>query len=157
MAVQPVEESQTSNDGGVEALSQLDINLSGSAASVFLKDCMNRVTKARKAAIIRFVFSCARGYIIRSDFLVQRLECCAGVERVVSFTSPLRAVPNAAFQKVSPSRLPEVMSYAIGSLLLQDFEARDFEGEFLRLDNEFKNRLSFPWLQANPIPRRRIV
>ncbi|MCJ1265024.1 hypothetical protein MMC22_004899 [Lobaria immixta] len=157
LALKPIEEPQTSKNGGIEALSQLGIDSSDSAASAFLKDYMSLVTKVRKAAIIRFVFSCVRGYLVRSDFLEQRLECCAGVERVESFISPLHAVPNAAFQEVSPSQLSEVLNYAIGSLLLQDIEAEDFEGEFLRLDNEFKNRFSFSWLQADPIPRRRIA
>ena len=118
---------------------------------------MSLVTKVRKAAIIRLVFSSVRGYLIRSDFLKQRLEFCAGVTRVESFISPFRAIPHADFQEVSPSRLSEVLSYAIGGLLLQEVEAGDFEGEFLRLDNEFKNRFSFSWLQADPILRRRIA
>lgn len=42
-------------------------------------------------------------------------------------------------------------------MLLQEFEAGDFEGEFLRLGNEFKNCFSFSWLQADPILRRRIA
>lgn len=113
--------------------------------------------KFRKAAIIRFVFSCESGYIVRSDLLEQRFECCTGVGRVESFIPPIRIVHSVKFQEVSPDRVPEVLSYAIGGLLLQDFVARDFEDEFLRLDNEFKNRLSFPWLQAVPIVCRRIA
>lgn len=71
---------------------------------------MSLVTEVQKAAIIRLVFSCVRGYLIRSDFLEQRLEFCAGVAQVESSISPFRAVPHAYYQEVSPSRLSEVLS-----------------------------------------------
>lgn len=95
--------------------------------------------------------------MIRSDLLVQRLECCAGVERVKSFISPLHTVPNIAFREVSVSQIPEVLRYALGGLLLLDIKEKDFEGELARLDHEFNNRFSFAWLQADPILRKRIV
>lgn len=113
--------------------------------------------RARKAAIIRFVYLHASGYLIRSDLLPQRLECCEGVERVESFISPLHAVPSVAFQEVSPSQLPVVLSSAIGGLLVQGLEAGKFEDELLRLDNEFSNRFAFSWVQVNPVPPRRIA
>ncbi|KAL8726387.1 MAG: hypothetical protein Q9166_006738 [cf. Caloplaca sp. 2 TL-2023] len=157
LAIQPAEGPETLNDGSGEALSQLNINPSDFAAFSLLKDCIHLVTNVRKAAIIRYVFACVRGYIIRSDFLVQRLECCPGLERVESFISPLSAVPNTAFKAVSPTQLPGIMKDAIGGLLVQDIQAENFESEYIRLDNEFKSRFSFPWLQADPIPCRRIA
>ena len=118
---------------------------------------MNLVMKAPKAAIIRFVYLHAPGYLIRSDLLVQRLECCEGVERVESFNPPLQIVPNIAFQDVSPSQLPLVLSSAIGGLLVQGLEAGKVDDELLRLDSEFRNRFSFSWVQANPVSHRRIA
>ncbi|KAI4242551.1 MAG: hypothetical protein L6R40_003932 [Gallowayella cf. fulva] len=118
---------------------------------------MTLVTKVRKPAIIRFVFASARGYLVRKDFLMQRLECYPGLERAETFVSPSSAVAKVAFQQVNSIRLPEVLSEAVGGLLVHDFEASAVETELIRLDNEFKNRFSFPWLQADPIPRRRIA
>ena len=118
---------------------------------------MSLVVKAQKAAIIRLVYLHTPGYLIRSDLLAQRLECCEGVERVESFTSPLHVVPSIAFQDVNPSQLPIVLSCAIGGLLVHGLEAGKFEDELLHLDNEFRNRFSFPWVQSNPVPCRRIA
>lgn len=153
LVVQPAEQSQLPNTGGLKGLNLLDARVPESRALVFLHNCMNLVIQSRKAAIVRFIFSHTRGHPIRSDSLIQRLECCSGIERVESFIPPLHAIPNVAFQDLSLTRVPEVLSYAIGGLLVQGFEARSLESEFLRLDNEFKNRFSFPWLQANHIPR----
>ncbi|KAL8702448.1 MAG: hypothetical protein Q9201_004384 [Fulgogasparrea decipioides] len=157
LAIRNVEKPQGLDNGDVGVLGQLNFNLSAATAVVFVKECMDLVEKRQKAAIIRFMFSSKFGYTIRNDFFVQRLECFAGIERAISFISPLSAAPSAAFREVPPDRLPEVLSYAIGGLLVQNLEASDLEGESHRLDNEFKNRFSFPWLQADPIPRRRIA
>ena len=118
---------------------------------------MKVVTQTRKPAIIRLVFSCVRGYLIRNDFLVQRLECCAGVERVETFITPRSAVPNTPFQEVKSSQLSGVLNHAIGGLLVQGFKMQEIEAEYLRMNDEFGNRFSFQWLQADPIAHRRIA
>ncbi|KAI4125130.1 MAG: hypothetical protein LQ338_004426 [Usnochroma carphineum] len=157
MAIHSAEGLQSSDDDAMEVPSQLVINPPDSAACRFFMDSVCRVAKVRKAVIVRFVFSCTRGYAVRSDFLVQRLECCAKVERVESFISPYSPVPHAAIEEVRPSRLVGLLRHAIGGLLVLAFEAEDVEGEILRLNTEFKNRFSFPWLQANPVGPRRIA
>lgn len=143
---------------GAEAISPVSIEFSEPvAASIFLKNCLETVAKTRKGAIIRFIFFTEPGHLVRSDLFVRRLECCAGIERVESFVTPLHAVPSAPFRDMSPGELPEVLHHAISSLLALNIEAHDLERETIRLDTEFANRFSFAWLQAEPIPRRRIV
>ncbi len=133
------------------------IDLPDCASSVFLGKCMTTIAETRKPKLVRMVFSCTRGYLVRNDFLLQRLECCAGVERVETFIAPRDAVPDLAFRHVDPGHLKDVLSYAIGGLLGQNLEVGGWEAESLRLCAEFKNRFSFPWLQVDPIPHRRIA
>lgn len=98
------------------------------------------------------------GYCVRDDIFVQRLECCPDVERVETFVSAHSAVPYVAFEEVSPSRVSAHLEYAIGGVLLREYPAEDMDqGILLRLDGEFENRFSFPWLQADPVPQRRIA
>lgn len=152
-----LDEPGTFKDDGGKTPSAPKIDLPDCASSVFLGNCMTTIAETRKAKLIRLVFSCTRGYLVRNDFLLQRLECCAGVERVKTFIAPRDAVPHVAFRHVDPGHLNDVLSYAIGGLLGQNLEVGGWEAESLRLCAEFKNRFSFPWLQVDPIPHRRIA
>lgn len=149
--------SNALNNGGDKTPSTLKLDLPNCASSLFLSNCMTTIAEARNPKLIRLIFSCARGYLVRNDFLLQRLECCAGVERVETFIAPRNTVPHVAFRHVDPGQLNEVLSYAIGGLLGQILEVEDWEAASFRLNGEFKSRFSFPWLHIDPIPHRRIA
>ena len=156
--MQPQDDLCNLDKGGPEAISPVCIEFSEPvAASIFLQNCLGTVANTSKCAIIRFVFSYEPGYLVRSDLFARRLECCAGIERVESFIPPLCAVPSTPFQDMSAGQLPEVLDRAIVALLLLNIEEHDVERQTLRLDTEFANRFSFPWLQTEPIPRQRLV
>ena len=156
IVVWPVESCGLNIDGD-RTLSPLKLELPECAASFFLGDCMTKIAKTGEPTLTRFIFACEKGYLARNDFLLQRLECCLGVERVETFIAPRTSVPQLAFQDVGPGQLNDVLSCAIGGLLGQIVPAENWEAESLRLNGEFQNRFSFPWLQVDPIPHRRIA
>ncbi|KAL8996289.1 MAG: hypothetical protein Q9169_004175 [Polycauliona sp. 2 TL-2023] len=156
MVVAPSEFGVLNKDGAI-ASDSLKLESSSQASSLFLNECMIEIMKTRKPTLIRFVFSCVPGYLVRNNFLSQRLECCAGVERVETFVAPRKDIPHVPFQHVDPGQLSEVLSSAIGGLRAQCIEVGDWEAESLRLDGEFRNRFSYPWLLVEPIPHRRIA
>ena len=158
LIVQPVHESQPlDKQGGGVSLNKLGTDPSDSVVSSFLEQCLHSAERSQETIIVRFMFSSVPGYAVRSDSLVQRFELCEGIKRVESFVSPLEKVPNVPFQSVDPSTVPKVLQYAVGAMLIPALSHKSLDAEISRLNHEFINRLSFPWLQHEPVPHRRIA
>ncbi|KAF2185755.1 hypothetical protein K469DRAFT_687610 [Zopfia rhizophila CBS 207.26] len=99
---------------------------------------------------IRLLFSTRNGYVIRSDFLEQRLECSEHISRATSFLFPLQPV-NAVHQDITLPALGKTLSKAIGAVVPLP------SATFQDLDIDLRNRLSFSWLVPTPLKPRRIA
>ncbi|KAK4186938.1 hypothetical protein QBC35DRAFT_251719 [Podospora australis] len=116
------------------------------------------------AVLVRFIFSSTNGWVVRSDFLERRFECCHLVSSVTSFLSPLQHVNatqpppllNSADDITSRSNSPgleEVLGQAIGAI-----QAHTPSSSTEDLDAETVNRLgTFPWLVPQPLSPKRIA
>lgn len=102
---------------------------------------------------LRLVFAVESKYVVRSDFLVQRLECCQGIHKVYSFLEPLTktiAVPYRDIDSGSISDLTIDIGQAVGAIILDVHRYPDFT--LAELDAELRNRLSYPWAINLPSP-----
>ncbi|KFY09319.1 hypothetical protein V491_08259 [Pseudogymnoascus sp. VKM F-3775] len=136
----------------------LHVGSSESPPLVFLNECITSPALGTQQAIaIRFIFSKKGGQVARCDFLERRLECCEHVAKVASFLSPLQSVVSVNPNQVTPENLCDILSMAVGGIRVRNDDSKDPVTIFLRLDHELRNRLSFPWILPEDIPRKRVV
>ncbi|KAL6722374.1 hypothetical protein ACLMJK_001481 [Lecanora helva] len=111
-------------------------------------------TASSNEMAIKFLIPVADGYVVKSDFLEQRFES-KGLT-VSSFTEPLQFVnglspyPESRFGG-SPN-LPQLLVLAIGAILLRNPQPESLPN----LEAVVNHRLSFPWLNPSPLPRKRL-
>lgn len=114
-------------------------------------DCVESSLATTK---LRFLVPAKSGFVVRNDFVERRFECCHLVKAVASFLSPLEQVTAVPFNNNSTSTFKDflcILSQAIGTIHLE------CEATFAELDVELENRLSFPWIIAEQLLRRRIA
>ena len=99
---------------------------------------------------IRFLFPLDSGFVNRSDFLTQRLECCEFVLSAASFVEPLQAV-SAVQWDTDNTDLPGLLSRSIGAIILHPTSVNQ------DIDVVLKDRLSFPWRLPRKLEPRRIA
>jgi biotin carboxylase len=88
--------------------------------------------------------------VVRSDLLQQRLECSQYISAVTSFLEPLQKI-NEVSSDWDVNDFASLLSKAIGSLSVhQNTSKQD-------LDDDLRNRLSFPWLSTTPLSPRRLA
>ncbi|KAF2257525.1 glutathione synthetase ATP-binding domain-like protein [Lojkania enalia] len=124
----------------------------GSPVSTFLAsvlDILETDSPARPVPV-QFLFSINDGYIIRADFIEQRLEFSPIIAKCFSFLSPLQAITGVQ-PDTCISLLDENLLHAIGAIVLHS------PADFQALNSELQNRLRFPWLSPNRIMPRRIA
>ncbi|KAH7132587.1 hypothetical protein B0J11DRAFT_231173 [Dendryphion nanum] len=99
---------------------------------------------------MRLLFSKESGYVIRSDFLPQRLECLGHIRSVTSFLDPLQGITG-----VKPSEdlsiIIQTLPNALGAVILHS------TAHLADLDNDLNNRLSYSWLSTTPLSPRRLA
>ncbi|KAF8244416.1 hypothetical protein K440DRAFT_605066 [Wilcoxina mikolae CBS 423.85] len=133
----------------------------GIAVHDFLLEC---VEAARTSAVngehlaaVKFILPDADGYTVRADFLERRLDGCELVAKAKGFLSPLQAVKSAVFNHVGPQSFVALFSSAVGGILLKNALDHSPEEMFHMLDVELNNRISFPWISSERIPRKRLA
>ena len=126
-----------------------------SPAEQYLRNSLQTASSDGCDAIaIKFLLPDTDGYIIKSDFLEQRLES-KGLT-VAGFTAPLQfvhGISGSTGQTEAESSFSRLLSIAIGAVLLDDHRP----GAMAELEAEVQNRLAFPWLSASPLHRRRLA
>lgn len=138
--------------------SYLDVNPSESTPLLFLNESIaSAPLEIQEATAIRFFFSNKDGQVARCDFLERRLECCELVSKVASFLSPLQSVTSVDASQVTPDYLCDILSMAVGAVRVRNCGSKDPVKSLQELDHELKNRLSFPWILPEAIPRRRVA
>ncbi|PWY94242.1 hypothetical protein BO94DRAFT_563698 [Aspergillus sclerotioniger CBS 115572] len=118
--------------------------------------CANTST----GSAIRLVFPSESGYLVRSDILSLRMVDLEPVESTVSFV----ATPGKPFgpllidSNTAPIFPHAIMNSTVGGILLRTPSAHeDYQDLFRQLDDEFTNRLSFPWHLASPPQRKTLA
>ncbi|KAI1650214.1 glutathione synthetase ATP-binding domain-like protein [Daldinia loculata] len=126
----------------------------------FLVNCL-QATKSSEKRLVRLITPLQRGTVIRSDIIPLRLKGAFGVERVVSFLTPLQSLSGEAvcLDVVSLSKL--FRSSAGGILLQQSFPGTDVDSAVPivppEFEAEFENKMSLPWVLPRSTTRKRLV
>lgn len=144
----------TSHENQSTGIIQLDI--SASPHHAFLADGLEIARKRSAPTTLRFIFPAQDGYVTRSDFLEQRLECCEFVAKSVSFVSPLQAITGIAPCQVTTTNVADILTKSVGGILVRvasDDPALVLTG----MDKELSNKLSFPWIVPGPLRRKRVA
>jgi hypothetical protein len=132
-------------------------DLGSAAAFSFLLEALITVDKQR-GNVVRLVVPQSSGYIVRSDVLPLRLLDCPQVATVVSF-----AKVHQFFDGESTNvdvddfgSFLEVFAASAGGMLLKIPKSGSGENPRGLLDEELRNRLSFPWLTTEK-PKRQTL
>jgi hypothetical protein len=137
------------------------------SALQFFIDCLSAAYRdVEHRSVARLVVPHSSGYIARSDILPQRLLGCTLTEGVVSFVRPRQyfAGTPASFESLIDSFPAAIGGVLVarkktelrnGPIAAKENESIALDIVLSQLDAELRDRLSFPWLSALPIPERR--
>ncbi|KAF1984278.1 hypothetical protein K402DRAFT_395940 [Aulographum hederae CBS 113979] len=154
----PTQATETENGKDAAAKrSELDLVTTESKATLFLQGCIKLMQETQQPIAAKLLFASRDGHAARSDFLEQRLICCEHVAKAASFLLPLQATSGFQLGQLSIDSLLEILPKAIGGLLLHPSDPNNFSGVLDELEADLSNRISFPWLSAEPFLRRRVV
>lgn len=111
--------------------------------------------------LLKLIVPQARGYIARSDIIPLRLQDCALVERVRSFARPLQCygsetTPPMVLEK-EDAFSPAIFAAAAACIHVHLAPQVGLEAASSEVDQELDNRLSFPWIVAEPARRRTLA
>lgn len=118
-----------------------------------------------KPTCLRLLLPAKSGYVARTDFLQRRLYACPHVVETRSWVNAGQALTQSSLQE--PVGLTSALSNAIGALLFSHHDGPPLQSDatpssalettLAELDAQLHNRLAFPWLLPDPIPRRRLA
>ena len=162
------------------------LEIARTRVSAFLTSVTNNVMKESSHDVaIKLVLPVEDGYVVRSDYLQQRLYGCPNVQLVEGFLNPREYLRRPI---LSPARLQSfsnILASAAGGIVLGDAKPKlastaleDFSATpasaagrlslnsatgksklalLSELDEELLGRYSLPWLIPEPIPERTIA
>ncbi|RYP71909.1 hypothetical protein DL771_004512 [Monosporascus sp. 5C6A] len=122
---------------------------------------LSRVGRSNPTTVIRIVYACDQGFVVRCDFLERRLEGCEIVSSVKSFLGPLAEVSadpirDPSYNNTCPDDLLNWMARGVGGIIVRPNAVEHPEAAPGCLDVEMQKRLSFPWLVSRPLSRQRV-
>lgn len=100
-----------------------------------------------------FILPAVEGYVIRSDIFRRRMILSDVSERVQDFMKPLQRVEAVSVD--GNPKLSQLLESSSAAVLLKETAGGDHG--FVHLLQELRDRLDFPWLSPEPIPRKRLV
>ena len=168
----------------IQGHSQLDI--ARNKASAFLTSVIDNVLKETLHDLaIKLVLPVEDGYVVRSDYLEQRLYGCPNVQLVEGFVIPREYIRRPTLSSAGLQNFSDILASASGGIVLGDAEPKlastaleDFSATpasvagrislksalgksiyvlLSDLEEEFLGRYSLPWLIPEPIPQRTIA
>lgn len=99
-----------------------------------------------------------QGQIIRSDILELRMLDCQVAKTVVSFAEPLQFFSGEAIRLDAAADVPSALASSIGGILLANTGSDSSSVTQLAcLDEELRNRLSFPWISSEKLERKTLA
>ena len=155
-------------------------------ASVFLTSVINDVLKkASHGAALKLILPVEDGYVVRSDYLEQRLYGCPNAQVVEGFVAPREYLRKPKLSSSGLQRFSDILASAAGGIVLGDAKPKlasttleDFsatpaaaagglsltdetgKSQSLRLselEEELVGRYSLPWLVPKPITEQTIA
>ena len=168
----------------IQGHSQLDI--ARTKASAFLTLMINNALKENLHDLaIKLVLPVEDGYVVRSDYLEQRLYGCPNAQLVEGFVIPREYIRRPILSSAGLQNLSIILASASGGIVLGDAEPKlastaleDFsttrasavgrisaksvpgkskDALLSELEEELLGRYSLPWLIPAPIPERTIA
>ena len=162
------------------------LQIAKSRASVFLTSVINDILKkASHGAALKFILPVEDGYVVRSDYLEQRLYGCPNAQVVEGFVAPREYLRKPELSSSGFQSFSDILASAAGGIVLGDAKPKlastaleDFSatpagaaaGHSLtnstgksprlllsELEEELIGRYSLPWLVPQPIPERTIA
>jgi pimeloyl-ACP methyl ester carboxylesterase len=106
---------------------------------------------------IKFILPKVNGYVARSDFLERRLDGVEHVAKVTGFLAPRQAVTVPSVAETAAKDLSNLLSSAVGAVLLERGDQINQDEMLTILEDELRNRISFPWVVPIPIAQKRLV
>ena len=126
--------------------------------SAFIISVLHALFKKRsQETALKLVLPVQDGYVVRSDFLQQRLYGCPNVHWKEEFVIPREHRTKPVLSLNGLESFSQMLSSAVGALVLDDVEGRPYDLLLLDLEKELCGRLSYPWLLSQPIPERKIA
>ena len=111
--------------------------------------------KSSKETALKLVLPVEDGYVVRSDFLQWRLYGCSNVSWKEEFIASREHRSKSSLSSNVLKEISEILIPAAGAVVVDDVSGRSQESLLSELETEFFNRLSLPWLIAQPIPQRK--
>ncbi|TGJ79653.1 hypothetical protein E0Z10_g9113 [Xylaria hypoxylon] len=126
----------------------------------FLHECLRAATRAPHPgpATARFVIPLQSGTIVMSDIVSFRLRDAFWVEKVASFASPLQVFPGSP-APLDTISFADIFRASAGAVLVKPSAHPETATARLPSDveSDFRDKLSTPWISAEPISRKRLV
>ncbi|KAE8148646.1 hypothetical protein BDV25DRAFT_157925 [Aspergillus avenaceus] len=130
-----------------------------SEAFGFLLDAL-AAADAGHGSVVKFVVPQTRGYIIRSDIIPKRLLDCPLVVKTVGLAKVHQLYDREANGTEDLHQLSDVFAAAAGGMLVKacdPVDGKTVDALLASLDDELRNRLSFPWLSAQSAGRKTLA
>ncbi|KAI9721472.1 MAG: hypothetical protein M1812_002234 [Candelaria pacifica] len=115
------------------------------------------VKRSSKETALKLVLPVEDGYIVRSDFLEQRLYGCPNVLRKEQFVAPRGHLSKPRLSSSNLQDFSNVLASAAGGIMVDNASERSQISLLSELEGELHGRLSLPWLIPQPIPERTIA
>ncbi|KAI1179162.1 hypothetical protein F4777DRAFT_586182 [Nemania sp. FL0916] len=135
-------------------------------AFAFLRECIRIATESPSSGTtaVRFIIPLQGGKIIRSDIVDYRLRDAFWTRKAVALASPLQVFSGASLP-LEVISLTEIFRASAGAILIKPSEISPQLGADTRfpvslsskLEVDFKDRLSIPFISAEPITRKRLI
>ena len=115
------------------------------------------IYKRSQETAIKLILPIEDGYVVRSDFLQQRLYGCPNVHWNRGFVQPREHLKKPHISSDGVESFAQILSSAAGALVVDEVSGRSQDSLLLDLEAELQGRLSYPWLIRQPIPARTIA
>ncbi len=162
------------------------LEISRTRASVFLTSVINDVLKiGSHGAALKFILPVEDGYVVRSDYLEQRLYGCPNAQLVEGFVAPREYLRKPKLSSAGLQSFSDILASAAGGIVLGDAKPKlastaleDFSASpasavgglslisatgksqtllLSELEEELLGRYSLPWLIPQPVSEQTIA
>lgn len=136
----------------------LEHEIKSSKSSAFLISVVHEVVKkGSKEVALKLVLPVGDGFVVRADFLQQRLYGCPNTQFIDGFVAPREHLSKPSLSSTGLENFSEILASAAGGMVVGDESGRPQESLLSELETELFGRLSLPWLIPQPIPPRKIA
>ena len=115
------------------------------------------VKKGSKDAAVKLVLPVRDGFVVRADFLQQRLYGCTNTQLIEGFVDPREHLSSPSLSSTGLENLSEILASAAGGIVVGAKSGHSHESLLSELETELLGRLSLSWLIPQPIPERKIA